>query len=215
MMHARGSLQTGGIRLMEHPGLRETEQKAWLQSSPARSGACDWMSCISLTLAHTLWRHWEFICTGRLFFFFPQILARPWTREHHSSEECYKILLSSVCHLILISALILAWQYCMSLSDQGTQWPREHTHYFSQFPYTFPKGLDIMLWANSTSNNKGKYFMLRASLGRRTGSALYSETSDVTVFCHGSKLITKWQFFSAKNISRVTLIEISRVQIPT
>lgn len=149
------------------------------------------------------------------FFFFPQILARPWTREHHSSEECYKILLSSVCHLILISALILAWQYCMSLSDQGTQWPREHTHYFSQFPYTFPKGLDIMLWANSTSNNKGKYFMLRASLGRRTGSALYSETSDVTVFCHGSKLITKWQFFSAKNISRVTLIEISRVQIPT
>lgn len=50
-------------------------------------------------------------------------------------------------------------------------------------------------------------------LGEEQGSVLYTETSDITAFGHGSKLITKWRFFPAKNVSRVTLIEISRVQI--
>lgn len=74
--------------------------------------------------------------------------------------------------------------------------------------------LIFLLQAHYTNSSTKYRFMLCKPLRRRTRVRVMFWVIDVTGFCHGSKLITKWQFSSAKGISRLTLIDMSRATCP-
>lgn len=100
------------------------------------------------------WKHWEFICPGRLLSSYPpqgpELMSIPPPKHVlRSSAPLYPSHPDLCCNPGL-AALRLP-QFPRSLMMQGQM------SYFSQLSYTCPGGLGIMPWADSTSNPKGKF----------------------------------------------------------
>lgn len=156
--HVGASLRD--IRLAEPPGIgkhreNDMEQRAW-----PRAALLAQVAAMSECVSHTHPMEAPRISLYRRLF-----VSDPLQGPDLRSIVPRKSVLSSSPFCVPshpCSASALACQCCISHSYQG------HTCCFSQFSSTFPGGLHSVLWANSTSNSKGDYFMVCTSLGRRT-----------------------------------------------
>lgn len=134
---------------------------------------------MSVCHARVLWRHQEFLCTGRLFSSDP--LQGPDLR----SIALWKSVLSSSPLLCAIPSL-----FCFGPGLPGQRLPQlpGGTHVISHsFPLLFQEVYIMCRELILPATPKETISWCVHHLGEEQGSVLHSETSAVTGFCHGSK----------------------------